>query len=92
MSILDGNFGRSSADFPNFLFLNIDFSEPRPSLDDLMGANESAREADSIDTMSDPYLVNNCFTVSRLLSTKWNINMKTVIYYFEIKAREFKHK
>ena len=31
-----------------------------------MGANESARQAGSIDTMCNPQIEQNCFTVSRL--------------------------
>ena len=61
------NCGRSSADFPNFSFLKLDCSQLHASFDDPMGANESARQEGSNDTMSDSQLEQNCFTVRKLV-------------------------
>ena len=43
-----------SGDFLKFSLLNVDSAEVGPSCDDPMGANESARQAGSIDTRPDP--------------------------------------
>ena len=56
-----------SGDFPKFSLLNVDPAELGPSCDNPMGANESARQAGSNDTMPDSELENLCFTVRRLV-------------------------
>ena len=60
------NFGRFSADFPNFSFLKLDCSQLRASFDDPMGVNESARQAGSNDTIPDPWLTTDGFAVGML--------------------------
>ena len=60
------NCGRSSADFPNFSFLKLDCSQLHASFDDPMGANESARQAGSNDTIPDPWLTTDGFAVGML--------------------------
>ena len=40
--------------FQNFSFLKLDCSQLRASFDDPIGANESARQAGSIDTVPNP--------------------------------------
>ena len=65
-------FGRSSADFPNFSFLKLDCSQLRASFDDPMGANESARQAGSNDTISDPWLITEGFAVGMLIGKDQN--------------------
>ena len=47
-------FARSSGDFPRFQPLKLDCSQLPASFDELMDANESARQAGSNDTMPDP--------------------------------------
>ena len=54
--------------------MKLDCSQLRAYFDNPMGANESARQAGSNNTMPDPEIKQNCFTVSRLLETFYILN------------------